>query len=240
MRKRIIYVIRLLISMFVLSFFLIQVSSTKINSILYNYINLETKRVTSNVVNASVNDVLSDEINTNLFIVKKNSADEIETIDYDTKRVNALLKKISVVIQNKLILLEEGKLKALSVASSFKGNKFHYVKDGVICEIPIGTLSGNGFLSNVGPTIPVKMSFMGQVNCNLNTKITNYGINNMYLEINVHVEIEEKITMPKMSKDSTLKIDAPLTIKIIQGTVPQYYGGIITQDSRIFSLPKSN
>lgn len=240
MKHKVSAIIWLLLSVFSVSFFLIQISSIRINSILYNYINVEAKRVTANVVNASVNDVLSKKIDSNLFIVRKDSSKNIETIDYNTKKVNKLLEDISNNIQKKLILLEEGKLNTLSLATAFKGNKFHYVKDGVICEVPAGTLSGNGFLANVGPIIPIKMSFMGQVNSNLNTKIANYGINNMYLEINVHVEIEEKITMPKMSKDSILKIDAPLTAKIIQGSVPKYYGGAITQDSQIFSLPNSN
>ena len=240
MKKNFSHIIWLLISVFLVSFFLIQITSAKINSILYNYINLETKRVTSNVVNASVNDILSKDISDDLFVVKKTSSKTIEIIDYDTKKVNELLKNISVDIQKKLILLEEGKLKTLSISNSFRCNRFHYVKDGVICEVPAGTLSGNGFLANIGPIIPIKMSFMGQVNCNLNTKIRNYGINNMYLEINVHVEIEEKITMPKMSKNSILIINAPLTTKIVQGSVPKYYGGAITQDSHIFSLPNNN
>ena len=45
--------------------------------------------------------------------------------------------------------------------------------------------------------------------------------------------------MPKLSKNSTIKIDAPLTIKIIQGVVPKYYGGSIDKNSNIISLPSN-
>ena len=103
----------------------------------------------------------------------------------------------------------------------------------------MGSLTNNGFIANVGPTIPIKMSFLGQVNCSLDTKVTNYGINNLYLETSIKVEVKERITMPKMSKDSTIKVKAPLTIKIIQGVVPEYYGGSFSQDSHIFSLPNN-
>ncbi len=238
MKKYLIKSFYLLLSVFLLSFFLVQIFSVKINSILYNYLNLEVERITSNVVDGSVNELLSKELDSDLFILNKNSKNEVEIIDYNTKKVNILLDKISNNIQKKLILLEDGKLNNFMVSDIFKGSKFHYIKNGVVCEIPMGSLSGNGFLANVGPIIPIKMSFLGQVNCNLKTKVTNYGINNLYVEIYLHVEIKERISMPKMSKDSVISIDAPLTIKIIQGAVPDYYGGIINKDSKVFSLPK--
>lgn len=229
----------ILLSVILGSFFFIQLLSFKINPILYRYINLEVERITSNIVDGTVNDILSKNINSQLFTVSKNDKGEIEMIDYDTKQVNNLLKEISSDIQGKLILLEDGKLDNFLISSSFKGRNFNYSKSGVVCEIPMGSLSGNGFLSNLGPVIPIKMSFLGQVSCNLKTKISNYGINNLYLEISVHVEVKERITMPKMSKDSIVKVDAPLTVKIIQGVVPEYYGGSLNQDSNIFSLPSN-
>ena len=93
-------------------------------------------------------------------------------------------------------------------------------------------MTGNGFLSNLGPIIPIKMSFLGHVNSSLKTRVTSYGINNLYLEIYVHVEVKERISLPRSSKDVTIGIDAPLSIKIISGVVPEYYGGIIDKNSQ--------
>ena len=228
-----------LVILYFSSFFLINLLSFKINPILYNYVNLEVERITSNVIDGSINEILTHNIDGDLFIVTKNSSGEIQTIDYDTKKVNQLLKMISSDIQHKLIEFEDGKLDNIMIADSFRGKNFRYMKNGVVCEVPIGSLSGNSFLSNLGPVIPVKMSFLGQVSTNLHTKISDYGINNVYLEINIHVEIKERITMPVMSKDSTIKIDSPLSIKIIQGSIPKYYGGIMSQDSNLFSLPNN-
>ncbi len=240
MKKYIKILLIVLFSVFLGSFFLIQILSIRINPILYNYVNLEVERITSNVVDGTVNEILADDLDDQLFSISKNSNGEIEMVDYNTKEVNKLLGKISNNIQNKLISLEDGNLKDFMVSDAFRGKKFYHVKNGVVCEIPMGALSGNGFLSNVGPVIPIKMSFLGQVSCNLKTKVTNYGINNLYLEISVHVEVKERVTMPKMSKDSVVEVDAPLTVKIIQGVVPEYYGGSINQDSNIFSLPNND
>lgn len=231
--------IYVLLSVFLVSFFLVQLFSIKVNPILYKYLNLEVERITSNVVDGSVNELLSKELDGDLFVLEKNNKGEVEVIDYNTKKVNLLLSKTSKKIQHKLILLEDGKLNKFMVSDIFRGSRFHYIKEGVVCELPIGSLSGNGFLANIGPIVPIKMSFLGQVNCNLKTKVKNYGINNLYVEIYLHVEIKERISMPKMSKDSIIKIDAPLTVKIIQGVVPEYYGGILSQDSSIFSLQKN-
>lgn len=239
MIKRIEVFFLFVFSLFCGSFFLVYLLSFKINPILYNYVNLEVERITSNVIDGSINDILAKDIDDNLFSITKNSNGEIQTIDYDTQKVNELLKVISNDIQNKLLAFEDGSLDDVMISDSFKGKNFKYIKKGVVCEIPTGSLSGNSFLSNLGPVIPIKMSFLGQVNSNLHTKITNYGINNLYLEIDIHVEVKERITMPVMSKDSIIKVDAPLSIKVIQGVVPKYYGGIISQDSNLFSLPNS-
>lgn len=232
-------IVWILFSVFLSSFFFIQLLSTKINPILYNYINLEVERITSNIVDGTVNEILSDDLDDDLFTITKNSDDSIAMVDYNTKKVNTLLKKISNDIQKKLIMVEDGNLSDFMVSDTFRGKNFKSVKNGVVCEVPIGSLSGNGFLSNIGPVIPIKMSFLGQVATNLKTKATNYGINNLCLEISIHVEVKEQITMPKLSKNSTIKIDAPLTIKIIQGVVPKYYGGSIDKNSNIISLPSN-
>lgn len=232
-------IIIVIICAFITSFFLIQLLSSKINPILSKYVDLEAERITSNIVDGAVNRILSKELDEDLFIIEKNKKDEVQIIDYNTKKVNKLLKIISNNIQKELISLEDGKIKDYAISDTFKGKKYKYIDNGIVCEIPMGSLSGNGFLANVGPTIPIKMTFLGQVNCNLQTKATNYGINNLYLEISIHVEVKERITMPIVSKDSIIKIDAPITTKIIQGTVPKYYGGSINNSSNMLGLQKN-
>lgn len=215
-----------------ISFFCVSILGNKVNPILLNYLNLEVERVTANVIDVSVNDVLANELVDDLFNVSKNSNNEIEMIDYNTKEVNSLLKKINENIYSKLLRLEEGKVDDFVLSSSLLGNNYKKVKSGIVCEIPMGSLTGNGFLSNLGPVIPIKMSFLGHVNSSLKTKVTSYGINNLYLEIYVHVEVKERISLPHSSKDITIEIDAPLSIKIMSGVVPEYYGGIIDKNSQ--------
>lgn len=235
--KKIKIIFWLLIVSVTSSFFLLIILGNKIAPIIYRYTSVETKRFTSNVVNSVVNDILSSSDIEDLFTTIKNDNNEIQILNYDTKRVNKLLGTITQKIQSRLINLEEGDLSNLNISKNFLMKNNNSIKNGVLCEIPMGSLRGNTIFSSIGPSIPIKMTFIGQVQSNLSTKLTNYGINNLYVEINVHVEVEQRITMPMMTKSAIIEIDAPLTIKIIQGTVPNYYISGLEKNSSIFSLP---
>lgn len=221
-----------------ISFFCVLLLGKKVNPILINYLNLEVERITSNVIDSSVNDVLSEEQNDELFVISKNSNNEIEMIDYDTQKVNLLLKRVNENIYSKLKKLEEGNVKNFSLSSSIEGSNFRGVESGLVCEIPIGSLTGNGFFNNLGPVVPIKMSFLGQVSSTLKTKVTSYGINNLYLELYIQVEVKERISLPRSSKDVTISIVAPLSIKVISGIVPDYYGGILDKNSQTSFFPE--
>ena len=75
----------------IISFFCVSLLGKKVNPILLNYLNLEVERVTANVIDSSVNDVLAQGLDDELFIISKNNKNEIEMIDYNTQKVNLLL-----------------------------------------------------------------------------------------------------------------------------------------------------
>ena len=220
-----------------LSFFLLQVIGQRLTPILSRYVNIEANRFANNIVNSIVNEIIIDNYEENLFKISQNASGEIEMLDYNTKKVNKLLLEINEVVQQKLINLEEGKIEELEISNNFKLTNLKKTKNGVLCEIPLGTLKGNTLFANIGPNIPIRLSFIGQVQSNLETKITSYGINNIVIETNVIVEVEERITMPTTSENSVVIIKAPLTVKIIKGTVPNYYTGVYEKKSNTISLP---
>lgn len=205
------------------SFILVGYTGKKLNKKLYNYVNFESKRIVSNVVNYSINEIIAEDIIDDLFEITKNNRGEIELLDYNTKEVNKLLQKVNQSVQKELVKLEEGKVKEYVIAETFKQGKFKQIKSGIICEIPLGVLKENALYSNFGPYIPIRMSFLGSINSYINTKITPYGFNSLVMEVNLHIEVEEKVTMPTSSEISTLKLKSPLTLKIIQGIIPEYY-----------------
>ena len=73
---------------------------------------------------------------------------------------------------------------------------YNLLKKGIIYEIPMGLVSSNVFLSNLGPKVPLKLFLVGDVTSNITSKVTEYGINNALLEIGVNVEVTTKINLP--------------------------------------------
>lgn len=226
MKKLIIIIILVNISSFLMIIFIGKKTTPSISK----YLDSEAKRIATNIVSGSTNEILSKDIDYNDLINSKNNQNmEIEFFDYNTKEVNRLLLEITSDIQKKLLNLEEGKIKDFPLAHNLKN--INTISNGVICSIPIGTVSKIPILANLGPTIPVRISFIGDVISNLKTTIKSYGINNVYLQIDIVVEISEQITMPLTTEVKKIKIISPLFIRVIQGKIPNYYLNDITKES---------
>ena len=71
----------------------------------------------------------------------------------------------------------------------------------------------------------------------VNTKITNYGINNALVEVNADVTITERMILPFFTKDVSTTVTVPIVMKLIQGNIPEYYFNGIDKNSNIVTLP---
>lgn len=222
---------------FLLSLLMIQLISKKTTKSIYNYTSIEAKRFGMFVINKSIDDEFLNRIDQNIFTTTKNSNNEIQIIDFNTKKVNKILEQVTKKIQKNLINLENGNIDNIDLSNTFKGMNFQYIKHGIVCELPAGIIFSSYLQANNGPIIPVKLNFIGQVSVNLKTNVKTYGINNAYIEVLIHIEIEEQVSMPLQSKNVKVENDIPLTMKVIQGKVPNYYPSTIEENSKIFSLP---
>ncbi len=206
------------------SFFLLKFIDTKISPMLYKYITMESERIVTAIVNSSVKSLTNDISNDFLEITK--SGEDVKYISYNTKKVNELLNSINEDISKRLIELEEGKTTNLLIASNLKTGSFKKIKHGILYEIPLGSLQNSTIFGNIGPTIPIKMSFIGEITSNFRTKVNNYGINNLVVESFIEVEVISQSTMPLSSKRKQVKVEVPLTTQIVEGNIPLYYGNI--------------
>ena len=75
----------------------------------------------------------------------------------------------------------------------------------------------------------------GEIGSNLQTKITNYGINNALLEVNMHIEISQMLLLPFSTSSIKVEGNYPLIVKLIEGTVPDaYFSGINKNSETVF------
>lgn len=207
--------------------------------ILLEIAELEIGKFSTIVINKAIAQVLEDKINTDeLFDVITNNNGEIQTIDFNPIIVNQVLNVATSVVQNNLKLLEEGNLDTIGIYDmDLPENRVNDLKKGIITKIPMGVVTKNSILSNLGPVIPIRLHYIGDVNSNITTEIIPYGINNALVKIGVKLEMTAQIILPFMTDKMILDCNIPLAIKMIQGTVPNYYGSGLLKDSSLYSIP---
>ncbi len=194
------------------------------NKVIKSYIDVEVERLTNNIVNKSIHEGIK-----NYDIEKKDNyySSDDKRIFYDVQKLNSLKKNITELIQKKLMQIEDGEIDEYFLPKRIKNSRFKNVKQGIICDVSIYSLNGIGVFANVGPTIPIKLVFSDQLNTDIDIKTKEYGINNVIVETYLIVTIKEQVIMPLSSKRKKIVIREPLTIDIIQGSIPNYYNGYL-------------
>ena len=176
-----------------------------------------------------------DLIEDDLFEISRDNDGNIELINFDTKATNKLLKEINEKAMKRLTAIEKGNTKDLELSDSLKGTRLTFLDDGVVCDIPIGSLFHNGLIVNLTTSIPIRFSFIGTVSSNIVTNVKEYGFNNALVEVGIEVTIKEKITMPHSTKSVPITTKVNLTTQLIQGSIPNYYNGAFTTSSQVFA-----
>lgn len=234
--KKMNVVVLSLIFIFILVILLFKIINDKVNPILLSYAELETKKFASIIINKAIEkNVANDLVIDDLYIVSKNDNNEISSVDFNPVIVNKVLTKVTSSVQMNIKNLEEGNLDLLEVSDDVlmyydKEN----LKKGIIFKIPSGVIFNNSLLANLGPKIPVRFTLVGDVITGIKTNVTNYGINNALLEISVNVKLTLKVILPISTREISVETDVPIAIKMIQGTVPNYYSNGLNSN---FSIP---
>ena len=227
--KNIYVIICLLVILF--SFIFLTILDKKAMPIIMNYANVQTKRVGIEVLrNTGVKDVGKLLDSKELFIVTQNKNGEIESIDFNTAALNEALIIVAQNVRTRLKEVEEGKNLPDEMYSNVLDKN---MKNGIIYEVPVGVVFGNSFLANIGPKIPVKIKYSGNVGLDIKTKVKEYGLNSALIEAYIYVEVTQRTILPFGSKDIKLTSEIPVIMKVVKGTIPYYLSG--TNGS--YSLP---
>lgn len=210
--------------------------SNKVFPIIMRQAEIDSKKMAIFIIKNSLNEEVLSTLDDNMYNIVQNKNGEIQTIDFNPIIVNRFLSKTTSVVSNNLKNLEQGNIKSIP----FIDNKYDTknLKNGVISEIPMGIISNNVFLSNLGPKIPVKINLIGNVISSVETNVSNYGINSALVEIYAKVEVTEEVIIPFQTKTIKVVNNVPIAIKIINGNVPEYYSnGKMNESSNILSIP---
>jgi sporulation protein YunB len=180
------------------------------------------------IATAAINDAISKQVadgidTAELTVVSTDNEGMITTIDWNTTAFQRVLSEATIRVQNNLKRVENGELDQLGVADDVDIETTGPRPRGIVYEIPLGQATQNSLLANLGPRIPVQFTPIGSVDTDLYAKLTEYGINNVYVEIFVHIEVKVKIVIPFATKETKVTTDIPVGMRIVSGRVPQFY-----------------
>ena len=155
-------------------------------------ITLVSENITDKVIN-----ILDKE---DLFYIDKDNEGNIESIDYNSKVVNEIIKESSEVVQDNF-------------------NKYKTENNNIIAYVPIFSGSNNIFLENLGPKVPIKLVLDGNVITSLETNVKEYGYNSALIEISIRIEANVEVILPFKTKKKKIVNNIPISIKIVQGNI---------------------
>ena len=227
--SKIIFVTIILIVLF--TFFLLSKFVHQLDKSLVDISTNEITRVTYRFITDKLNqNIFNDQNLEDILILEKNDSGEILYVDFNLDQAYQVLNQVSLVLTNSFDELESG-----NVSVAYLDSELSHELGSMVLSIPIGNSFEHLYFYNLGPRIPVRINFIGSVLTNLKTKVTDYGFNNALVELFVYIEFKTQIMSPFEVEEVTLQYDAVIASMMIEGEVPQFYGGTIEKESSIFT-----
>ena len=191
----------------------------------YHIENIVIKNVNKSVYNSIFvifgSDELGDEKLLDTIDLKMNNEGEVVSVDYKMNIAYDILSNCMNELYSDIV--------DLSMDSLYKSgiNNVYY--------LPMGLIYNNVLMDNLGFRIPCKINFISDVDMGFKTKVRDYGINNLLVELYTVIDVKNFIMSPSTYKEFGEKYEILVASKIVVGRVPAYYGGGIEKSSSIVS-----
>lgn len=163
---------------------------------------LETKSSANNIINTAIQETIDEmKISSSDFIIKENS--DISSISANTVLINEFCSNISNKISDYFKLEYEN-----------------------IIEIPVGSLFGIEWISNIGPSIGFNIMPSKEALVNYNTEFNSVGINQSNFKIWIDINTTVRIINPLQKKEIEFNRKVMIVDTVINGVVPENYMNI--------------
>ncbi len=215
MKKRYLFIIVIVIFGVILHFL-----TANITPILKKTADKEIDRFCQMVIN---NTPFPVELDHQELINVNRSGNEISTINFDTNYASSIGAKIVNNLDELFVSLEEGIYKKTD--DTFYQRKLEKISNdgGVIASVPLGMLTDNPFLAEMGPKIKIRYKTISAITCTVNKEIKSYGVNHVMVSLSLTIRIKMMVLLPFYNEEFNKAYDYPLVIEIIEGEVPNWY-----------------
>ncbi|WP_286670067.1 sporulation protein YunB, partial [Thomasclavelia cocleata] len=182
MKKR--YIIIIILVIFAI---MIQLLSINVTPMLKKIADKEIDRFCQMVIN---NTPFPAKLDHQELIRINRNGNEISTINFNTNYASSIGAKIVNELDELFSSVEEGVYKKTD--NSFYQRKLEKIsKDGgVIASVPIGMLTDNPFLANLGPNIKIRYKTISAITSTVNKEIKSYGVNHVMVSLTLTIKIK--------------------------------------------------
>ena len=202
-------ILLIIILILIVSFIFIKLFTYRSEPILMDYAKRKSNNIISSIINKAINDVIYKDNYKNIIEIEKDNNGIITNLNFDNKKINEIL-----------YLTTENLLDSINELESNSKKNIFYVPMGVIHDTPI--------LVNIGPKIPFIIEIIGSTNNYSYNNIKEYGINSSIVEVFIRINMQIQVILPFRSEIFSIDKDILLDSKIVQGEIPNYYGGLFS------------
>jgi len=222
-KKSSIFVLIFLI--FITDIFLFNIFGNRLSSNISKMTKVKIEEISKYYMNSVIKKYLN--IDTSNYIKLNFVNNNIVSIDINNNESNKLLKNVIDDLEGVVRDIEKGKI------NDYNNLEFIYGNKCLILLVPLGTAFNNTLLYDIGPKIPVKVSFLENVDAYLDVSVEEYGINNALVKLYININMEQIIEMP-IDKDRTvIEYRFLIASKLVNGIVPSIYGYGLKDNSNL-------
>ncbi|GEN83298.1 sporulation protein YunB [Sporosarcina luteola] len=210
-----------------IALFLYYVNS-KLTPIYTLYAETQTEKIAAHVITQAIKSRSTSVYNMNEIIenVPNDSESGMVTNTLNAEIIIKTMAEIQGLIESHLEMAESGNLEMLPLSEDIEYDAEKMETDGgVVFFVPLGQALDLPMLGNFGPKIPIKFHVIGEVQTDVETVVTEFGINNAIVEVNVLVTVNVQIIVPLATQRTVLQQRIPVAIGLLQSPIPQIYNG---------------
>lgn len=191
------------------------------------YAEVQTNKIASHVVSKAISSRTTNVLDVNDIIEElPPGSSGMITTKFNTEIINRVRAETMALVKMHLEQAEQGDLERLPDLDHVEYDVGRLEEgDGIVFFVPLGQAANIPILGNLGPKIPIRFHIIGNVNSNVETKITPFGINNAYVEVSIRVEVNVQIIVPFASKSASVEQHIPVAIGLVSGAVPHIFTG---------------
>ena len=165
---------------------------------------IKARAMVSSIMNGVVRERFQKEINAaSLLLISTNNEGNIEMVQSDTGAMNLLVADLSAEIQKKYDTMEAQEI-----------------------AVPLGTLVKNSILTQIGPSIGIKVLPMSVSGSDFKTEFESQGINQTKYKVYVTLKSKVKIMAPLSTRTIETSSTVLIAEAVILGQVPSSYVNI--------------